>query len=636
MASRHQRIVAYLRLRHRDFDRVMSFTVSANDDYHIGREEVEDSFNIKAQSISKHHVKIRCGMYDELHEDTRVAPMVYARVLSKNPVRLVRQGMDGEDRSHRVSSMDSDVLLDDGDVLELSDAVSVEFVAREEYAATADGLNDTQWREFELLRPHYEVTNRRLGVGGNASVFVAVKAQSLRQVACKVLPVPFVNPEAEARIMKDLKLDDDERDARLADLERRMNKRRSELTREYGTLKDLNHPNIVALEKVIYTPNNIYIFQELITGGDLMSYTDLKGVLGEPQAAVIVRQILKAVEYLHDNGIVHRDIKPENVLMTSWRDGARVVLTDFGQARTVGDAKAVAKKSAVFRMQSVVGTIGYTAPEVLRQLKRDLHDKGYSKAIDIWSVGCIAAVLLTGEMLCLDQPNAMDEDLDYSQLSQAIDLDVLDTATWWQSVGRKPKSFVRGCAAVDETQRLTAKQALLHEWFTNRHYADELEAAYQRAIADWKPRQGSGNVIEYIDTDVKTTKKRTTAASTKSHHFAVPAQQPAKPSLFFGTKNNVPTKAATTAFQANRNDSSDEEMTQIPESPPQHTTYETQVTVDPEFTEPSGINKDPQMSFGQPSIPSPPPFSLPGWSDLPPSSQMPLGSLPPPPPDSFK
>ena len=62
-----------------------------------------------------------------------------------------------------------------------------------------------------------------------------------------------------------------------------------------------------------------------------------------------------------DSGIVHRDIKPENVLMTSWRDGGRVVLTDFGQARAIEDAKAGAN-SAVLRMRTVVGTYGYTAP----------------------------------------------------------------------------------------------------------------------------------------------------------------------------------------------------------------------------------------------------------------------------------
>ena len=92
-----------------------------------------------------------------------------------------------------------------------------------------------------------------------------------------------------------------------------------------------------------------------------MSYIDNRGAQGEPQSAIIVYQLLKAVDYLHNNGIVHRDIKPENILMTESREGARIVLTDFGQSRTIGDAKTTQSK-AVFRMQTRVGTLGWAAP----------------------------------------------------------------------------------------------------------------------------------------------------------------------------------------------------------------------------------------------------------------------------------
>jgi len=65
-----------------------------------------------------------------------------------------------------------------------------------------------------------------------------------------------------------------------------------------------------------------------------MSWLDFKGgMVDEANAIVIVHQILKGVEYLHDKEIVHRDLNLENVLMTSLREGARVVITDFGLAR---------------------------------------------------------------------------------------------------------------------------------------------------------------------------------------------------------------------------------------------------------------------------------------------------------------
>ena len=138
-----------------------------------------------------------------------------------------------------------------------------------------------------------------------------------------------------------------------------------ELRREFEILKCIDHPNIIRLEKAIYATNHIYIFQELLSGGDLLSYLECKGGLDEPEAAVIIFQILKALDYLHSRGIAHRDIKPENILLTSWRKGARIVLTDFGQARKIieeGDSEANAK--VMSRMYSMVGTHGYAAPYV--------------------------------------------------------------------------------------------------------------------------------------------------------------------------------------------------------------------------------------------------------------------------------
>ena len=98
-----------------------------------------------------------------------------------------------------------------------------------------------------------------------------------------------------------------------------------------------------------------YLFQDLVTGGDLFSYIELKnGKLLEVEAAVIIRQTLVALSHLHDKNIVHRDLKPDNILMTSSAAGCRVVLTDFGAARRIDHAR--------HRMLSLVGTDEYAAP----------------------------------------------------------------------------------------------------------------------------------------------------------------------------------------------------------------------------------------------------------------------------------
>jgi len=105
-----------------------------------------------------------------------------------------------------------------------------------------------------------------------------------------------------------------------------------------------------------------YIFQELVTAGDLFSYLEYcGGRLRGSTTAAIVRQILKAVEYLHDQDLVHRDLKPENILMTSIDEGARVVITDFGHARYIPN-RAENPNSRPRRMFSVAGTLGFSAP----------------------------------------------------------------------------------------------------------------------------------------------------------------------------------------------------------------------------------------------------------------------------------
>jgi serine/threonine protein kinase len=87
----------------------------------------------------------------------------------------------------------------------------------------------------------------------------------------------------------------------------------------------------------------------------LFSYVEHKGSLSDTEAAVIVRQVLKALEYLHGKNIAHRDLKPDNILITSTRAGSRVVLTDFGCAREIED-------NSLKRMTTMVGTTEYIAP----------------------------------------------------------------------------------------------------------------------------------------------------------------------------------------------------------------------------------------------------------------------------------
>lgn len=330
------------------------YHVHANDEFDLGRRQIKQAWGVDELTISTHHLRFRCVVFEDEEED-KSALLIYVRVLSFNPVLLSRSDSNNPSGDTTLSRESGDVLLNHGDVLKLTRDMSLLFRTAKQPETAVRGLDPIKEAEVKRFAKQYRVTGRMLGAGGNASVFVAVKQSTQRQVACKIVPLPYKRPGAPA-------LDQRLQATDAKELESRLIKKRESLAREYNVLKYLNHPNIICLEKVFCASYNIYIFQELVTGGDLLSFMEKMGALGEPQTAVIVRQIVEAIEYLHGNQIVHRDIKPENVLLTSWREGARIVLTDFGQARTLEDTSSVTRSSAVFRMQSVVGTYGYTAP----------------------------------------------------------------------------------------------------------------------------------------------------------------------------------------------------------------------------------------------------------------------------------
>lgn len=209
-------------------------------------------------------------------------------------------------------------------------------------------------------------------------MFAAIHKKTNLQLACKVIEVELCPPPMSIRLREPSK---DVTNARKihhalpetslkAETRQCLDNQKLRIKddpqfREFEILKDLEHPNIIRLEKVFWSVNTFYIFQELVTGGDLFSYIESKGNrLPDIEAAVILRQILKAVEYLHERDIVHRDLKPDNILITSAAAGARIVLTDFGNARYLPENvhelhDLPAKKQ---RMFTVTGTLEYVAP----------------------------------------------------------------------------------------------------------------------------------------------------------------------------------------------------------------------------------------------------------------------------------
>ncbi|XP_070310924.1 cyclin-dependent kinase 2 isoform X3 [Odocoileus virginianus] len=153
--------------------------------------------------------------------------------------------------------------------------------------------------------------------------------------------------------------------------------------REISLLKELNHPNIVKLLDVIHTENKLYLVFEFLHQ-DLKKFMDASTLTGIPLPLIksYLFQLLQGLAFCHSHRVLHRDLKPQNLLINA--DGS-IKLADFGLARAFG--------VPVRTYTHEVVTLWYRAPEIL------LGCKYYSTAVDIWSLGCIFAEMVTRRAL---------------------------------------------------------------------------------------------------------------------------------------------------------------------------------------------------------------------------------------------
>jgi len=353
---------------------------------------------------------------------------------------------------------------------------------------------------YQTFCDKYVLTDRLLGSGAFGSVFMAIDQTSRTQLACKVVDLRRIGPmreqsdsrqQAQPRSTGHAK--SELRKVRTwADKQKRqvpLEKKFNSYMREFEILSSISHPNIIALDKVFITDNNIYVFQDLITAGDLFSYVESKNYkLLEAEAAVIIRQILVAVQYLHKQHIAHRDIKPENVMLTSLITGSRVVLTDFGSARRILPMQ---------RATTFAGTEEYGAPEMMNQRSKFFSTSkkvtGYSLAIDMWSVGTVSTLLLVG-FRAFDNPDGRHD----STLAVKAELSRLEEDRRWRGLSERSKNFVRRLLVLEEDERLTAAAALEHPWFSNEMHKTDFEELYKRTIKSWRPRIPNVPLAEFI------------------------------------------------------------------------------------------------------------------------------------------
>uniref|UniRef100_A0A8C1LAV0 Serine/threonine-protein kinase n=1 Tax=Cyprinus carpio TaxID=7962 RepID=A0A8C1LAV0_CYPCA len=217
-------------------------------------------------------------------------------------------------------------------------------------------------------------------------------------------------------------------------------KQESQLRNEVAILQNLHHPGIVNLECMFETPERVFVVMEKLHGDMLeMILSSEKSKLPERITKFLVTQILVALRHLHFKNIVHCDLKPENVLLASAEPFPQVKLCDFGFARIIGEKS--------FR-RSVVGTPAYLAPEVLRS-------KGYNRSLDMWSVGVIIYVSLSGTF-----PFNEDEDIN-DQIQNAA---FMYPPAPWKEISAEATDLINNLLQVKMRKRYSVDKTLSHPW----------------------------------------------------------------------------------------------------------------------------------------------------------------------------
>lgn len=206
------------------------------------------------------------------------------------------------------------------------------------------------------------------------------------------------------------------------------------------------NPYVVALHEVYETNAEIILVLECAAGGEIFDQcvADNDEAFTEKDVIRLAKQILTGVAFLHRNNVVHLDLKPQNILLTSAKPLGDIRIVDFGLSR---------RMDSITEVREILGTPEYVAPEILNY-------EPISTATDMWSIGVLTYVMLTGESPFLGEDkqetflNISQVNIDYSQ----------DT---FEDISPLAVDFIKSLLIKNPRKRATAEESLKHPWLNS-------------------------------------------------------------------------------------------------------------------------------------------------------------------------
>ncbi|KAL3929818.1 MAG: hypothetical protein SGBAC_012044 [Bacillariaceae sp.] len=229
------------------------------------------------------------------------------------------------------------------------------------------------------------------------------------------------------------------------------------LQREIDSMRDLHHPNVMEMQDVYEDDHFVHIVSDLCTGGELyerIGSGDWNAT--EKESSKLIQNILSAIAYLHENGVVHRDLKASNFLFVSKNTNTNVKVIDFGLAKKLPQTET-SPRAMEQRLTTKVGTPYYVAPEVLLQ-------DSYDSKCDVWSVGVIAYLVLSrGELPYCGE----DEKQTIAMLKDPELQCEYEPEEIWAEWDNSATDFCQALMQRDPALRLSAQEALGLHWIVS-------------------------------------------------------------------------------------------------------------------------------------------------------------------------
>jgi serine/threonine protein kinase len=202
----------------------------------------------------------------------------------------------------------------------------------------------------------------------------------------------------------------------------------SSLINEVNLLKSTDHPNIIKIFDLYEDKSNYYIITEYCSGGELYDRIKKLHTFSEKQAAMLMKQILSSVNYLHSNGIVHRDLKAENILFESADSNSGIKVIDFGISRKI-------KEGQIFTER-----MGLPSTSLQRSSPRATTKSATSGLAGLFYIFCFADTLLS------TVPTIRRSSRPYPRASSSSTVQSLVTAADdWSDISNEAKELIRKC-----------------------------------------------------------------------------------------------------------------------------------------------------------------------------------------------